>query len=281
VSVVVPFLGDAEEASALLAVLKRIELGPGDELIIADNTPDRIVAPIAGEPIEVVEAGDRRSASYARNAGAAAAGGEWLLFCDADCVPPADLLDAYFSQPPDERCAVVAGEVEGLDEQGAFLARWARSRRGRWVGHHLSRGPYPAGVTANLMVRRAAFEELGGFRIGGGGDLDLCWRAQGAGWGFVYRADVVVRHRDRERLSELVDQAIAYGGHQRRLRDLYGSVVAREPLLVPVARSLGAALAWTARGRLEQARFKLLDGCWACLQRWGWLTRGGRARRAD
>ncbi len=280
-SVVVPFLGDAAEASAMLATLKRIELSAADELIIADNTPDGVVIGLADAPVRVVEASDRRSASHARNAGAAAAGGEWLLFCDADCVPPSDLLDAYFRQPPDDGCAIVAGEVVGLEEQDDSLARWARSRRGRWVEHHLSHRPYPAGVTANLMVRRSAFAQLGGFRIGGGGDLDLCWRAQQAGWGFAYRADVIVRHRDRERLRELADQAIAYGGHQRRLRDLYGSVVPREPLLVPIARSLGGAVAWTARGRLEQARFKLIDGGWACLQRWGWLTRGERARRAD
>jgi GT2 family glycosyltransferase len=281
VSVVVPFLGDAVEAEALLARLASLETAPGDELIVADNTPAGIVAPLAAGRANIVEVADARSASHARNAGAGRASGEWLLFIDADCEPPPDLIEAYFRDPVGDRCGIVAGEIEGAPEQSAFLARWARSRRGHWVAHHLSWGPHPAGVTANLLVRRSAFEALDGFRIGGGGDLDLCWRAQEQGWEFAYRPEVVVRHRDRERLAELADQAIAYGGHQRHLRDLHGPGVPSPRPLAPLARSLGGAAVWTFRGRFEQARFKLVDGFWTTLEWWGWLSRGARARKAD
>jgi GT2 family glycosyltransferase len=281
VSVVVPVLGDAEEARSLLATLATLSTGAGDELIVADNTRDGVVATLGAGDVEVVAAGDRRSASHARNAGAAVAAGEWLLFIDADCDPPPELIDAYFREPVPDGCGVVAGEIEGVADQHAFLARWARSRRGSWVSHHLDSGPYPAGVTANLLVRRRAFEELGGFRIGGGGDLDLSWRAQAGGWGLAYRPDVVIRHRDRETLSELASQAVAYGGHQRHLRDRHGPAVARGKLLGPLARSVAGAGVWTVRGRFEQAGFKLVDGLWSALFWWGWLTRGAHARRAD
>lgn len=282
-SVVVPFLGDAGEARALLQTLARLRTAAGDALIVADNTPDGVVASLAGEStgVIVVSAADRRSASHARNLGAGAATGEWLLFIDADCDPPADLIDGYFADPLPDGCGIVAGEIEGAADQPAFLARWARSRRGSWVSHHLDWGPHPAGVTANLLVRRSAFEELGGFRIGGGGDLDLSWRAQEAGWGFAYRPEVVIRHRDRETLRELASQAVAYGGHQRHLRDLHGPSVPRATVLGELVRSLGGAAVWTARGRFEPAGFKLVDGCWAALFWWGWLTRGARARKAD
>lgn len=281
VSIVVPFLGDGDEARALLRMLERVDAADADELIVADNTTEGVVGPLAAPGVSVVAAGDERSASYARNRGAAAATGEWLLFVDADCVPERDLLETYFREPIDERCAIVAGEVRGLAGQASFLARWARARRGLWVRHHLTWGPHPAGVTANLLVRRSAFEVLGGFRIGGGGDLDLCWRAQEAGWGFEYRPGALVRHRDRERLRELAGQAVAYGGHQRRLRDLHGPAVPRVTVLAPLARSLAGALVWTVRGQPERARFKLLDGYWGALQWWGWLTHGAGARRAD
>jgi GT2 family glycosyltransferase len=281
ISVVLPFLGDAGEARALLERLTTLRVTHGDELIVADNTPDGVVAPLAHGSVTVTAASDRRSASHARNIGARSAVGKWLLFLDADCVPPADLLDRYFVHPPGAGTAIVAGEIEGEPDQDALLARWARSRRGQWVRHHLANGPLPAGVTANMLVRRSVFEQLGGFRIGGGGDLDLSWRAQKAGWELEYRPDVVVRHRDRETFAALADQAISYGGHQRRLRELHGRVVPRPPLLRPLGRSLAGAVAWTATGKFERARFKLIDGVWACLFWWGHLAGGPRGRRAD
>jgi GT2 family glycosyltransferase len=281
VSVIVPFLGDADEARALVDELSALRIGSDDELIIADNTPDGIVAEVAGARATVADAADRRSASHARNVGASQAHTDWLLFLDADCVLPEDLLDGYFASPPSPGCGIVAGEIEGTPDQPALLARWARSRREKWVSHHLSSGPHPAGITANLLVRRAAFDQLDGFRIGGGGDLDLCWRAQDAGWEFAYRPEVLVRHRDRETFAALADQAISYGSHQRRLRRLHGPAVPRPPLLRPLGRSLAGAAVWSLRGELERARFKLIDGLWAGLFWWGHLTGGPRARRAD
>ncbi|MGH2953103.1 MAG: glycosyltransferase [Solirubrobacterales bacterium] len=281
VSVVVPFLGGEDEARAMLGRLLRLRTRSGDELIVADNTPGGIVAPLANERARVVAAADRRSASHARNLGARTASAEWLLFIDADCAPPEDLLDRYFAEVPGPRCAIVAGEIEGMPHQDALVARWSRSRRGSWVRHHLSSGPHPAGITANLLVRRSAFDDLGGFRIGGGGDLDLCWRAQDSGWELVYRADVIVRHRDRETLAGLVDQAISYGSDQRRLRRMHGPTVQRLPLLRLIAWSLAGAVAWTARGRFEQARFKLVDALWFGALGLGQLTGGPRERRAD
>lgn len=280
-SVVVPFLGDEREAREILETLAGLSTGPDDELIVADNTPDGIVGQLADEGAIVVAAGDVRSASHARNAGAAAANADWLLFIDADCAPPPDLIDAYFREAPGDRCGILAGEIEGVPDQPAFLARWARSRRGRWVEHHLNWGPYPAGVTANLIVRRSAFEQVGGFRLGGGGDLDLCWRAQELGWELAYRPDVVIRHRDREKVRELWQQAVAYGGHQHHLRDIYGASVPRPRFAVPALRSLAGTLAWAVRGEGERARFKLVDGFWAGAEAWGWYSRGARARRAD
>ena len=281
VSVVVPFLGELAEAERLVAELRRLELGPGDQLILADNTRSGIAAGLGGGALEVVGAAATRSASFARNAGAAVARGEWLLFFDADCQPPRAILDAYLADPADERLGVIAGEVVGVAAQEAPLARWARSRRGAWVRHHLETGPHPGGVTANLLVRRAAFEQVGGFRVGGGGDLDLCWRLQDAGWGFAYRGDVVVAHLDRERPRELLSQAVAYGGHQRNLRREHGPAVDLVTLARPLARGLGGAIAHAAGGRGEEARFALVDAGWAAAEWWGWISGGRHARRAD
>lgn len=281
VSVVVPFLGDRAQAEALVATLTRLRIAALDEVIVADNTPDGLVGEVAANRVKVVDVADVKSASRARNAGAQQAGGEWLLFIDADCRPPADLIDGFFAPDPAPQTGIVAGEIEGVGEQDALLARWARSRRGKWVSHHISTGPRPAAVTANMLVRRTAFEDLGGFRIGGGGDLDLSWRAQERGWLFEYRPQVVIRHLDRERLSELAGQAVAYGGHQRHLRRLHGTAVARVPIVRPIVGSLAGAVVGSLGGDFAKARFSLVDGFWGALYWWGWLTRGAGARKAD
>ena len=100
VSVIVPFLGDVAEGRALVERLSGLRRETGDELIVADNTSGGVVEETGG--IRVVRAGEQRSATHARNAGAAAASGAWLLFLDADCLPGPDLLDAYFDPVPGE-----------------------------------------------------------------------------------------------------------------------------------------------------------------------------------
>ena len=90
VSVVVPFFGDAAAADGRASWLTGLATGAGDELIVADNTPDGVFARAARRERDrvVVAATAERSSYHARNVGAAAAPGEWLLFIDADCRPP-------------------------------------------------------------------------------------------------------------------------------------------------------------------------------------------------
>lgn len=281
VSLILPFLGTETEALEVLDRLEGVETGPEDELIVADNTFDGTAQRVNRSRVTVVEAGDTRSASHARNLGARFASGEWLLFVDADCLLPTDLIERYFARPVDPDCGVMAGEIEGDPSQDSFLAAWARSRRGSWVAHHLETGPYPGGITANLLVRRRVWDELGGFRLGGGADLDLSWRAQAAGWSFAYRPDVVVRHRDREGLTELLQQAFSYGSHPRHLQREYGASVKRVRLLGPLLRSFGGIVKWTVLGKWRLAAFSGIDSAWVVASWLGDLSSGRGARRAD
>ena len=70
VSVVVPFRGDRLAAHRLAAALACLELGDGDDAIVADNTADGAARWIARDGIRVVRATRERSAYHARNAGA-------------------------------------------------------------------------------------------------------------------------------------------------------------------------------------------------------------------
>ena len=60
-------------------------------------------------------------------------------------------------------------------------------------------GFLPAGLGANLAVRRSAFDEVGGFaeELHVGEDIDLCWRLQLRGFRFAVATDAVVAKRER------------------------------------------------------------------------------------
>ena len=95
VSVVMPFAGTRAEAETALGALRALDTRPDDELILADNSG---VAP-DDQRVSVVPATGEQSPSHARNAGSARAGRDWILFLDADCTAPPDLLDRFFAGP--------------------------------------------------------------------------------------------------------------------------------------------------------------------------------------
>src|SRR5207244_4024437 len=81
---------------------------------------------------------------------------DWLLFMDADCVPAANLLEAYYAEPIGDDCGALAGEIIGDPAQRGFLARYARSRRFLSQADGLLGPQSGAAVTGNVLLRRAA-----------------------------------------------------------------------------------------------------------------------------
>jgi len=260
VSVVVPFLGDAAAARRILDALARIRLGKGDEVIVADNGGG-VVAPLAGEVVAVVEATRERSSYHARNAGAAVAHGEWLLFCDADCTPQPGLLRAYFDDPVADDCGALGGEIEGDPSQRSFVARYTRSRKFyRLDAGSLSEASMAA--TGNLLVRRAAFESIGGFAEGivSGGDVDLCRRLRLAGWSIEPRVGAVVHHHHRDSLPSLLGAIARYGAGSRWLNERYPGESKPWPLIPGLLGAAGDVTLRLASGQAEEAAFRAVDG---------------------
>lgn len=244
----------------MIAALRALRLGPHDELIVADNSGAERVPEADG--VRVVRASAQASSYYARNEAAAAASGEWLFFTDSDCRPHADVLDRYFDQPIDRDVGAVIGEVEGVADQSALVSRYARSR-GHLAQEVHWRHPYrPWGVTANLLVRRAAWESVGGFLEGirSAGDTEFSWRLQDAGWRLDYRPQALVDHEHRESVRRLVRQAARYAAGRAWIMRRYPGSFRRPRLLRELARSAAGAAVWTATGRFERAAFKALDG---------------------
>jgi GT2 family glycosyltransferase len=267
ISVVVPFKGDAGAAEALLAALGKIETRTGDELIVVDNSRDgAFAAAAAGSALRVIEARAEAGSYYARNVGAEEASGEWILFTDADCRPRPSILDDYFAQAVDERCGALGGEVVGVADQTRLVARFARSRGHLNQKGHISASVKPFAGTANLLVRRTAWEDVGGFCEGirTAGDQDFTWRLQDQGWTLRYAGEAIVEHAHRERVGDLLEQALRYGTAVDWLARRHPNTYRR----ASVARSVGGAGRVVARGAVATIRrshsddgpFTILDG---------------------
>ncbi|HWD70004.1 MAG TPA: glycosyltransferase family 2 protein [Solirubrobacteraceae bacterium] len=220
VSVVAPFAGGVEQARAVATMLRGLDTGGGDELIIADNSGTAEAG--AGQLI-VVRAAGEASASHARNAGAAAVSNEWILFLDSDVTAPPDLLERFFAEPIGEHVGAITGDIAGIPDTRTLAARYGTARNFLGQRSHVNNPVRPRASSANLLVRRAAFEQVGGYTEGiwAAEDTDFTWRLQAAGWTLAFNERAVVEHAYRTTLRALGRQWRGYAAGARWLSQRY------------------------------------------------------------
>ena len=151
--------------------------------------------------------------SAARNAGAAAAGGEVLAFTDDDCEPDCEWLGRLRRAFADGRFAAVGGPnlappPRTWREAVVCAAPGAPSH----VMLDDEEAEHLPGC--NLAVTRAAFEAIGGFDPvfhTAGDDVDFCWRLRDAGLRLGFAAAAFVWHWRRPSLGAFLRQQIGYG----------------------------------------------------------------------
>jgi len=272
--VVVPFRGDRAAADRLGGALESLDLRPDDEVIVADNTGAGTAASLPRDGIRVIRAARERSAYHARNEGARLAAAEWILFLDADCRPASDLLGAYFEEPVPDDCGAVAGQILGEPDQRSFAARYARSRNLFDHAHGLIRADGGGAAAGNLLVRRQAFERIGGFTEGirSAGDLDLCRRLAAAGWSLEFRASAVVHHRHRATLPSLLGAVARYGAGSRWLNERYPGTSPPWPLRFGLAATARDIVARIREGQVREAVFRGVDGLGLIAHRIGYAS---------
>jgi GT2 family glycosyltransferase len=224
VDIVVPFRGSQSRLDDLRARLGRIRLRPGDSVVIVDNTPGQERLP--GRAVERLERGAGAAASVlvgpgtrvparARNRGAACGSAGWILFLDDDVIPSVDLLDSYFEPEPDDRVALLAGGIrdEPVPPDGPATARYNYLRKATSQDDTLRFGKWGFPKTANLAVRRAAFDAAGGFTdtIRAGEDSDLTYRLTAGGWTMERREHASVVHHNRQTVTAFMEQKVVHG----------------------------------------------------------------------
>jgi Glycosyl transferase family group 2 len=219
-----PFAGSPAAARAGLDVLGGLIIGPDDETILVDNR-GVVGADVRGGPagVQVITATAEHSPAYARNSGAERAAGDWILFLDADCLAPPDLLDRYFETEVAPEVGALAGAVGPAPGPAGLAAGYGAAKSFLNQDSHLGHPFMPRAVAANLLVRRAAFEQVGGFFEGvrAAEDTDFSWRLQLAGWELEGRPGAAVTHRYRTTVRGLRRQWRGYAAGRAWLARRY------------------------------------------------------------
>jgi glycosyltransferase involved in cell wall biosynthesis len=161
VSVIVPAFNEerllAQSLQSIRTAMGAFEaLNWSSELIVCDNNSTDRTAEIAHEAGAIVVFEPVNQISRARNAGAAKASGDWLVFVDADSSPSVALFVEVRKQILRGRCLAGGATVSyGAAANGAALlavTAWnAVSRLTRWAA-----GSF-------IFCERAGFREAGGF----------------------------------------------------------------------------------------------------------------------
>jgi glycosyltransferase involved in cell wall biosynthesis len=140
------------------------------ELVVCDNNSTDRTAEIAREAGAVVVFEPVNQIGRARNAGAAAATGDWLIFVDADSHPSAELFDDVAGQIASGSC-LAGGATLRLDEK-IFIAGVIT-----WFWNCASRaGKIFAG--SFIFCETAVFRQAGGFsaELFAAEELEFCGR---------------------------------------------------------------------------------------------------------
>ncbi len=169
----------------------------------------------AGHDIEYLHRTDRTGfKAGALDAAMASATGEFIAIFDADFMPPVDILRRTVHYFVDPRVGVVQTRWEHLNRNWSVLTRCqatyldshfliehpARNRTGRWMNFNGTAGVW----------RRQAIQDAGGWEHDTlTEDVDLSYRAQLAGWHFVYLPRVACP-------AELPPEIHAYKSQQHR-----------------------------------------------------------------
>lgn len=203
-SVIIPARDAGRWLGACLDAVAAQTAAPAHEVIVVDDASVDGTAQLARSHPAVtrVVSGPGRGSYAARNAAIALATGELLAFTDADCVPDPGWLAAGADAV--ERGADLAGGEVVSAVAGGPPNAWERYDRAVYLRQdELVREDHFA-ATANLFVRRAVVDDLGGFdsSLKSGGDYEFGRRATSAGHRLVYVPEASVVHRPRASLRE-------------------------------------------------------------------------------
>jgi glycosyltransferase involved in cell wall biosynthesis len=258
VSVVVPVRNCWSDVRELLAALAVQTISRDRfEIVIADDGSERVPDGVATDDGWIrVTSGPPLGSYAARNRAAALARAPVLAFCDADCRPEPGWLEAGLRAL--EHADVAGGRIRFIVPERPTV--WTLLDIELYLDQESVVRDGKA-VTANLFVRRGAFERTGGFdtSLPSGGDMAMVLGSVARGATLVYEPNAVVWHptRDRARsfLRKMWRVGRSYGARRTRKGRRPRLFTLRS--LVPLAGPLRSRRRAGRPLRLDRARLEM------------------------
>ncbi|MBN2460515.1 MAG: glycosyltransferase [Candidatus Cloacimonetes bacterium] len=220
VSIIVPVRNSEDNIGYCLQSLIDLDYPDYEIIVVDNNSTDNTRQIIVDYPAAVLS--EKNIGAYlARNKGIAAARGEIIAFTDADCRVDRNWLQMLVRHYRSKDVGGVGGNLlpfspSNLIEEFLSLGklRIYHSSRISSIGtqgkHFLSHGL----GSANMSFRKSVLTMVKNFNphlADFGGDYDLTWRVQRAGYNIIYDPEAIVYHRMRNSIYSMLSQFHAFG----------------------------------------------------------------------
>jgi len=241
VSVIIPVYNNARTvAGCVRSVLANTY--PDYEVVVVDDGSDDGTAEIVAEleGCRLLRLATNRGAAAARNQGVAHSDGSLLLFTDGDCLVTSDWIERWVEAHL-RRTAETPRLVGGTGALAVFGNYWQRADVFALFGYNVSGPPRSMNglITANSLLERRAFDEVGGFdeALRREEDRDLGLRLVRGGYELRYYPEISICHdHTRSSLARFVRYNF-YLGRTVGLRNELGYAAERGLMLVSLYRS--------------------------------------------
>jgi cellulose synthase/poly-beta-1,6-N-acetylglucosamine synthase-like glycosyltransferase len=218
--VIVPVKNGEDKIGSLLDSLTQVDYNKDKlEVIVVDgNSTDGTQEMVSQYPVSLLTE-ERRGLNAARNTGIKHSEGEIIVFTDSDCVASKDWIRKIVDDFREKEVGCVGGNALGYYDD--FLSQYSDEsimpvmrifKKKQVLSEVKPPLQYPAGC--NMAVRREVLERVGFFdeSIEYGFDEDeLVERICKGGYKMVLDPGVLVKHKHRSSVSELLRQNFRYG----------------------------------------------------------------------
>ncbi len=204
VSAVVPAYNPTYSLASCLSAVAAQEPKVGGVVVVDDASECVDVEDlVSSRKARVIRLGENSGPAVARNRGVEETSSEYVWFLDDDCVPEPRCLERLLTGfANDKAIGVVGGSVADAEH----LRRRYLTRAAYVVDRFNDNPGNPPGfrdcvATANVLVKRAVFDEVGGFdpAFVTNEDNDFCYRSLAKGFRVYFEPKATVTHHHRRR----------------------------------------------------------------------------------
>jgi glycosyltransferase involved in cell wall biosynthesis len=205
ISVIIPTYKDWERLSLCLKALdiQTVSKDNFEILVINNDSNEEAPADLFIPSNCKILTEDKPGSYAARNRGVSESCGEILAFTDSDCIPSFDWIEQSNKAISNE-VDIVAGKIN-LFYRSKDL-NYAEIYEKAYAFRQELNASYGVSVTANLIVKKSVFAEIGYFdsSLLSGGDFNWTKRATNKGVKLKFFENVIVEHPSRDKLSSLI-----------------------------------------------------------------------------